>query len=154
MAEVSLQRASGEVDEADQALAALPATASAEALREAVKEACDAGPIDAALARVAALRDGIAAEAGRSLAWLALWRGDLAALEATSVPLGAEAAQLGAELEDAGVATRTADTALQDQDTAIETCRIAMLGIKAAGVLPTYAPGRAMPAAGCCRPRR
>ncbi len=136
-AEAALRRAGEAAAEAEQALAALPPAAGAEALREAVEEVRAAGPLDAELLRAAALRDAAAAEAGRLLARLALWRGDLAALERTAVPLEAEAARLAAALEEAGGASRAADAALRDRDAAIEACRVAMLGIEAAGPLPT-----------------
>jgi chromosome segregation protein len=136
-AETALQRALQESEDADHALAELPVAADADALREAVEEARNAGPIDAELIKAAALRDTAAGEASRSLTRLALWRGDMATLEATSVPLEADAAELGTELEGAEATGQVADTALQDHDAAIEACRIAMLGIEAAGPLPT-----------------
>ena len=136
-AEAALQRARADAEDAGHALTALPTVTGAETLRGAVEEVRSAGPVSAELGKAATLRVRAEAEAERRLAQLALWRGDGAALEITSVPLEAEADRLGASLERAVDALRLADAAAAANEAAIEACRIAMVGIEAGRPLPT-----------------
>ena len=138
-ADAALQRAKADAEDAGLALAALPPITDAETLRGAVEEVRSAGPVAAELGKAAALRARAEMDARRGLAQLALWHGDAAALEVTSIPLETEADRLGASLERAADALRSAEAAVDANAAAIETCRIAMLGIEAGRPLPTAA---------------
>lgn len=119
------------------ALAALPALAEVESLRDAVEAGRDAGSIDEAVAAATDRLETEAAERDRRLARLAGWGGDADALEHSRVPLEDDANQLGAALDAAERFYLAAMAARSGHDEAIESTRVTLAGIEAAGTLPT-----------------
>lgn len=119
------------------ALATMPAVPDADALRDAVEAARNAGSIDDEIRDADARLDAVTAERDRRLARLVGWDAGGDALERSRIPLESDAARLGAGLEMAERGSHDADAALARHEAAIEGARVALAGIEAAGTLPT-----------------
>jgi len=133
----ALQAAQDEATEAGRTLADLAEPEGTEALRDAVEEIRDAGPVTADLAKAAAFRDSSMEKAESLIRHLALWSGSLQQLEATSVPLDAEAARIGEAMERAVEARQAAADAVTGNVAAVEARQSGMRRIAAGAALPT-----------------
>jgi len=118
-------------------LAAMPPVPDADALRDAVEAARNAGLIDDEIRDAAPRLDAVTAERDRRLARLVGWDAGSDALERSRIPLESDAARLGTALEAAEREHRDADAARVRHEAAIEAARVALAGIEAAGALPT-----------------
>ena len=133
----TVQDAEEEVAEAIRSLADQTEPEGAEALRDAVDEVRGAGPVTTELAKAATVRDTTAAEADRLTSRLVLWSGTRQQLEATTVPLDAEATRLGAAMEGALELCRAAEDAVTINAEAFVTCQAGMHRLEAGEALPT-----------------
>ena len=106
-------------------------------MRDVVEEVRNAGPVTAELAKAAALRNTTMEKAEGLARRLALWSGSLQQLEATLVPLDAEATRLGAAMERTAEAQEAAETAVTGNAAALAACQAGMRRIAAGATLPT-----------------
>lgn len=108
-----------------------------ETLRDAVEEVRGAGPVTVELAKAATKRDITAAEADGLTSRLALWTGTRQQLEATTIPLDAEAGRLGTAMERAQELHQAAEDAVATNAEAAATCHAGMHRLEAGEALPT-----------------
>lgn len=133
----AVQAAEEEVEQAAHAVTDQTEAEDTEALRDAVDEVRGAGPVTVELAKVTTKRNTTAVEADGLVSRLALWRGTRQQLEATTVPLDAEAARLGTEMERAQELYQAAEDAVATNAEAAATCQVGMHRIEAGEALPT-----------------
>ena len=133
----AVQEVEEEVAEADRVLLKQTEPEGTEALRDAVDEVRGAGPVATELAKAATTRDTTAAEADRLTSRLAFWSGTRQQLEATTIPLEAEAARLGTAMERAKELLQAAEGAVTTNAEAIAMCQAAMQRLEAGEALPT-----------------
>ena len=133
----AVQKAEEEFAEAARAVTDQTESEDTESLRDAVDEVRGAGPVTLELAKAATKRDTTMAEADGLVSRLALWSGTRQHLEATTIPLEAEASRIGTELERAQELYRTAEEAVTTNAEAVATHQVGMHRIEAGEALPT-----------------
>ena len=131
------QEAQEEVEEAARALTQQTEPEDTEALRDAVDEVRNAGPVSTELAKAATRRDTTAADADGQTSRLALWSGTRRQLEATTIPLDAEAVRLGTAMERALKMRQDAEDAATTNAEAFATRQAGMRHLEAGAALPT-----------------
>ena len=133
----AVQEAEEEVAEAALAMTDQTEPEGLEALRDAVDDVRGAGPVTTELTKAATKRDTTAAEADRLTSRLALWSGTRQQLEATIIPLDAEAGWLGTAMERAQELHQAAKDVLATNAEAAATCHAGLHRLEAGETLPT-----------------